>query len=139
MKSQSQSFNGREYPVYPRIGVGTIVFNANQILLIKRGQEPKKGMWTLPGGLVETGETLENAARREVLEECGVKIQFIDKLDIFEFIDKDETERVRYHYILVDFFADYVQGTLNPGSDVDEAAWVKVSDIGRFQLSDSVK
>lgn len=98
----------REYPEAPIAGVGAVIVakapdGSQKVLLIRRGQEPLKGEWSLPGGAAEVGETLEEAIQREVLEETGLVVEPIEVVEAFDRISRDESGRVRYHYVLVDF------------------------------------
>lgn len=126
--------SGREYPQYPRIGVGVLVKKDDKFLLIKRGQEPSKGVWTVPGGHVELGESLEQTAHREIAEECNLKINILKRLDVFEFIQHDEEGRIQYHSIVVDYLARYVSGALQAQDDIDEARWLKKNEIEELHL-----
>jgi len=128
---------GREYPLYPRIGVGVLVKKNDRFLLIKRGQEPSKGVWTVPGGHVELGESLEQTAHREIAEECNLKINIVKRLDIFEFIQHDENGRIQYHSIVVDYFAHYLFGELKAQDDIDDARWLKKDEIEELHLPET--
>jgi len=130
----TKSKPSREYPLYPRIGVGILVQKNDQFLLIKRGQEPSKGVWTVPGGHVELGESLGQTAHREIAEECNIKIEALKQLDVFEFIQHGENNRIKYHYIVIDFFAHYVDGVLKARDDIDEARWLRKEEIGELNL-----
>ncbi|MBN1481773.1 NUDIX domain-containing protein [candidate division KSB1 bacterium] len=129
----------RYYPKTPRLGVGVLVVNDNKLLLIKRGQEPAKGEWSIPGGLVEIGETLAQAAHREVMEECHIHISHLQRLDLFEYIEKDVRNNIKYHYIVVDYLAEFAGGKLAAASDIDAACWVALEDIGSMKCSQSIK
>jgi 8-oxo-dGTP diphosphatase len=125
----------REYPSTPIPSVGVIVFRGNEVLLVLRGQEPSKGKWSIPGGVVELGETIREAARREVLEECGVEIQVGDVVDVLDSILLDHEGRVQYHYVLVDLMATYVKGELRVGSDIEDARWVREDQVASFDMT----
>jgi 8-oxo-dGTP diphosphatase len=125
----------RIYQEFPRIGVGVLIKKGNQYLLVKRGQEPAKGIWTVPGGMVEMGEKLEQAAHREVFEECNIKIKDCCQIDIFEFIERDDKQKIKYHYIVVEFLANYSSGTIGAKSDVDDAAWFSLKDLGNLDTT----
>lgn len=123
----------REYPDAPIAGVGAVIVRAAsggdpQVLLIRRGQEPLKGQWSLPGGAVELGETLEEAICREVLEETGLSVQALDVVQAFDRISRDAEGRVRYHYVLIDFLCRIVEeaevpATVVCATDALEARW----------------
>ena len=132
-----QSDAKRKYPRFPRIGVGALVFHDDQFLLVKRGQEPQKGMWTVPGGLIELGEKIEDALSRELKEECGVTVRDITFLSQFEFIENDNEGRVRYHYVVLEFFADYLSGQLCAGDDCVQALWFDHVDVDDLAISES--
>ncbi|RMF67328.1 MAG: NUDIX domain-containing protein [Calditrichaeota bacterium] len=124
----------RRYPDRPLLGVGAVVFKAGRILLVKRKHEPGASSWTLPGGLVELGETVKEAVKREVLEECGVEISPRRIVDAVDVIEKDRQGRVVYHYLLVDFEADYLTGRLSPASDAVDARWVDPRHLSDLNL-----
>ena len=114
----------REYPPRPIPGVGVVVRKANAVLVIQRGNPPKRGTWGIPGGAVELGETWREAATREVREECGIEIALGEVIDAVDMIFRDDDGRVQYDYALVDFVADYVSGELRAASDVLDARWL---------------
>ncbi len=117
----------------PHVGVGVVVLNANNdVLLIRRGQEPNKGLWTIPGGRQEPGETLAETAHREILEETGVKISEPVLVDVVDLIRHDPHGTLIRHYTLVDYAARYVDGTPKPGGDADAVQWLPASDIEGF-------
>jgi 8-oxo-dGTP diphosphatase len=125
----------REYPSAPLPSVGAVVFNGDQVLLVRRGQEPSRGKWSIPGGVMELGETVREAARREVMEECGVEIEAGDVIEVRDAIVRDKAGRIQFHYVLVDVIARYVSGELRVGSDVEDARWVSKEDIVGFNLT----
>jgi 8-oxo-dGTP diphosphatase len=118
----------REFPEAPVVGVGAVILDAKRVLLVRRGQEPMKGEWSIPGGALELGETLEAAVRREVLEETGLEVEIGA---IVEVLDKIVTEngRVRYHYVLIDFLCRILGGALRVGSDADDVRWVSDEEL----------
>lgn len=128
----------REYPDYPRVGVGAVVFHDERVLLVRRGRAPSVGRWTLPGGLVEVGETTREAIAREVAEECGCAIRVVDIAGVFERIVRDDAGRVRYHYVLVDYLAFAETDAIVAGSDADEAQWVSLKEIERLDTTDGL-
>lgn len=121
----------REYPQAPVAGVGAVVIERERVLLVRRGQEPLLGEWSLPGGKVELGETLEEAIVREVREETGLAVQPIQILKAFDRIDRDTTARVRFHYVLVDFLCAVLPGAEEPQArtDISDARWVPLQEI----------
>jgi len=126
----------REYPSVPIVGVGAVVLAADRktVVLIRRGQEPRKGEWSLPGGAVELGETVEEAVVREVLEETGLRVEPIRILKVIDRIHREDAGRVRYHYVLVDFLCHVAAGNLIAGSDAAEACWANVVSLTQYSL-----
>jgi 8-oxo-dGTP diphosphatase len=133
----------RRYPKHPLLGVGALIFTRSgrrgPILLVERGGHPLKGYWSLPGGLVETGETLEDAVRREILEETGLQIQPVSRFEIFERIMRDASGRAEYHYVLADYVCKVVGGTLRAGDDVSRAAWVRRSELDNYRITEGTR
>ena len=127
--------SSRRYPARPLLGVGALIFQGETILLIERGQEPLKGSWTLPGGLVEPGERLEAAVAREILEETGLRVRPREVVEIFERIMVDEQGRTEYHYVIVDYWCEVEGGTLKAASDVADARWVRREEFSQYELS----
>jgi 8-oxo-dGTP diphosphatase len=127
----------REYPDYPRVGVGAIVINDGKVLLVKRGIEPSKGLWAIPGGSVELGETLQEAAEREIMEETGLVIRVRNPIYTFDFIERDDAGRIRFHFAIVDVIADYVSGTPNAADDALEARWISPGELRKLPVTKS--
>ena len=125
----------REYPPAPVIAVGAIIRHRDRLVLIRRDQEPARGYWTFPGGAVELGESLEDAVRREVLEETGLHVELGAVAAVIDRVDRDEAGAVRYHYIIVDYHVRPVGGALQPGSDVSDARWVALADLGNLPMT----
>jgi 8-oxo-dGTP diphosphatase len=116
----------REYPEAPIVGVGAVVIDGTRVLLVRRGQEPLKGEWSLPGGALELGETLQQGIVREVLEETGLIVVPGGIIEILDRISPDEASgRVRYHYVLIDFVCHVTGGDLASASDAEEVRWVE--------------
>ena len=124
----------RLYPSRPLVGVGAVVLDGQRVLLVRRDQPPAKGIWSVPGGLVELGETAQAAIRREVCEECGVDIDVGPVLGLFQPVQRDEDGRIRYHYIVIDFVAYYRGGQLRSGDDAAEARWVLPAELETYDL-----
>jgi ADP-ribose pyrophosphatase YjhB (NUDIX family) len=120
----------RKYPESPIAAVGAVVLDGGSVLLVRRGQEPQKGEWSIPGGAVELGETLEQAVRREVLEETGLLVEPVRVVEVLDRIVRDADGRVAFHYVLIDYVCRVTGGTLCCASDADEARWVGVEDLG---------
>jgi ADP-ribose pyrophosphatase len=115
--------------------VGAVVFKGSSVLLVKRGQAPSDGVWAIPGGSVEIGETLQQAAEREIREETGIVIRAGAPVYTFDVIERDEDGRVRFHYVIVDLLADYMEGTPCASGDAADAAWVGAARLSRLQVS----
>jgi 8-oxo-dGTP diphosphatase len=125
----------REYPSSPLPSVGAVVCNGEKVLLVLRGQEPSKGKWSIPGGVMELGETVPEAARREVREECSVEIEPAEVIEVRDAIVRDQAGRIRFHYVLVDVIASYLSGDIRAGSDVEDARWVSKEELANLDLS----
>jgi 8-oxo-dGTP diphosphatase len=130
---------GREYRELPRVGVGAIVIRDGRILLVKRGSSPGKGLWAPPGGLVELGETVREAAEREILEETGITIRAKDAFYTFDFIDRDKDGKIKYHYVIIDFLADYLGGEPRASDDAMEARWVAPEDVAGLAITPTTR
>ena len=128
----------REYPDSPRVGVGAVVLDGDRVLLVKRGGQPSQGKWSLPGGLVELGETTQEAARREVLEECGIRVRLAGVAGVLDRVIKDGAGRVRYHWVLVDYMAHPEAGAIRAGSDDADVRWVPVAEVARYDTTDGL-
>jgi ADP-ribose pyrophosphatase YjhB (NUDIX family) len=115
----------RRYPSHPWIGVGAILLRRDRVLLARRAKDPLRGWWSLPGGALETGETLADGVRREVLEETGLEVDPYAVFEIFERITRDASGAAEYHYVLVDYLCRATGGVLAAGDDVSEVAWVR--------------
>jgi len=126
----------RQYPERPIVGVGAVIVDAGNVVLIRRRFEPLAGQWSLPGGTLELGESLEAGAAREVLEETGLQVEVGPIVEVFDRIMLDEERRVRYHFVLVDYLCRPVGGTLQAGSDVDAAVMVAPASLGAYDLTE---
>jgi mutator protein MutT len=125
----------RKYPDRPFIGIGAVIVQGDRVVLIKRKYEPLAGQWSLPGGAVEIGETLEECVAREMLEETGLEVEVGPVIEVFDRITRDEDGRVRYHYVLVDYLCWPVNGELQAGSDVDDAEFVAPGELRKYNLT----
>lgn len=125
----------REYPDKPLIGVGAVIVQENRVLLIRRGQAPLLGEWSLPGGLLECGETLREATAREAREETGLVVETVDRLGVYERIIRTDDARVRYHYVLIDFLCQPAGGALRAGSDAAEVGWFRREELPALKLA----
>lgn len=126
----------RRYPSRPYLGVGALIFETGKILLVERGKEPLKGFWSIPGGIVETGEKLEEAIRREVSEETGLDVDPYSMFEIFERIIPDGEGKLEYHYVLIDYLCRRVAGEPVAASDVSRVAWVAEQNLREFRLTE---
>jgi ADP-ribose pyrophosphatase YjhB (NUDIX family) len=128
----------REYPRQPVVGVGAVIIENGKILLVKRGNEPNKDMWSIPGGIVKVGESLIDALKREVEEEVGLKVEVRDVACVSEEII-EENGKIKFHYVIIDFFAEVVGGELRPNSDALDAKWVDLDDLDSIEVVDFVR
>jgi len=129
----------RLYPEAPIVGIGAVIVKDNKVLLIKRAGDPGRGLWSIPGGLVELGEKIKDAVRREVKEETGLDVRVGEIADVTEIITRDEEGKVKYHFVIVDFFAEVLRGELKPSSDALEAKWVEFKDLRKYRLTETVE
>lgn len=128
----------REYPDRPIVGVGAVIVRADEVVLVRRGNEPNRGGWSLPGGMVELGETVRQAVEREAREETGLDVEAGEVLEIFDSILPDASGRTQYHYVLVDFLCRPKAGELRASGDAADARWVKRGDLPGFKISEMV-
>jgi 8-oxo-dGTP diphosphatase len=130
----------REYPESPLVGVGAVIVerrtDQNHVLLIRRGTAPLQGEWSLPGGVLECGETLREAAAREASEETGLLVEAGEMLGVYERVIRSDDGRVRYHYVLIDFFCRPVGGKLKAGSDAADVRWFTRAELPALNLAD---
>jgi len=125
----------KPYPARPVVGVGAVVLDGARVLLIKRGQEPLKGHWSLPGGGVELGETLEAAIVREVREETGLAVEVGPMVEVLDRITRDAGGNVEHHFVLVDFVCRAIGGALQSASDADAAEWVPLEQLAAYGVA----
>ena len=114
----------REFPVAPLVGVGAVIVEQGRVLLVQRGTEPAKGKWSIPGGLIDVGESLREGVAREVREETGLLVEPLELIELLDRIHRDG-DRVRYHYVIADYLCRVVGGTLLAASDADAVRWVE--------------
>ena len=126
----------RSYPDRPYVGVGVVVLRGDEVLLVQRGKPPKAGSWSIPGGAQHLGETVAEAALREVREETGLEVRLGNRLGVVDSIQRDEAGRVVFHYTLVDFAAHWVVGEPVAGDDAADVAWVRIDELHRHDLWD---
>jgi ADP-ribose pyrophosphatase YjhB (NUDIX family) len=135
----------REYPEQPLVGVGGVIIAADRVLLVRRGAEPLRGQWSIPGGLLETGETLAAGVAREVQEETGLKVRVLDLIEAVDRIVTDPVPesaapssgpaRPRYHYVILDYLCEQVEGSLQAGGDVTEVVFARETELPAYALS----
>jgi 8-oxo-dGTP diphosphatase len=122
----------REYPQRPVVGVGGVVISGGRALLIKRGHPPLQGEWSIPGGTLEVGETLLEGAQRELAEETGLRVRVVE---LIERVFRDDAGKAKYHFVILDYLCEPVDGEARAGSDVTDVAWAAESDLERFSLT----
>lgn len=136
--------SSREYPDRPMVGVGGVLIEDGQALLIRRGSEPLRGEWSIPGGTLELGETLEEGVARELLEETGLEVQVLELIEVFDRIYLEdaasigvEKKKPRFHYVIVDYLCERIGGTAVAGSDVTDAAFAREEELGNYHLTET--
>ncbi|MFA6411753.1 MAG: NUDIX hydrolase [Syntrophales bacterium] len=125
----------REYPQKPIVGVGAIVIKEGKVLLVKRAAAPSRGLWAIPGGSLELGETLQRGAEREILEETGIRIRAGAPVYTFDFLEYDTKNKLQYHFVIVDMEAEYVAGEVQAADDALDARWVSPEDLRSMSVS----
>ncbi len=125
----------RDYPDRPFLGVGAVIIDDNKVLLVRRANPPLQGEWSIPGGLVETGESTRDAIIREVLEETALRVEVAALVEVFERILRDNRSRVQYHYVLLDYRCRVVSGQAQAGSDVSEVRWATLDELELLSVS----
>ena len=125
----------RLYPKKPLVGVGVLIRDGDRYLLIKRAADPDKGLWSIPGGMVEIGERTVDAAVREAKEETNLDVEVVEVLDVVDKIIRDEESRIKYHFVIVDYLAKFVGGELKASSDALDARWVEAKEFREYDLS----
>ena len=128
-----------EYPKHPIAGVGVVVFRNEEVLLVKRKKAPYKGQWSIPGGKQPLGETVTQAARRELMEETGVEVNELTLIDVIDIMVPDEEGEILYHYIVVDFRAYWMSGECSPGDDAQDVQWFNLNKLGSISLLDKTR
>lgn len=126
----------REYPDRPIVGVGAVIVDNGRAVLVRRGTDPLRGEWSIPGGVLELGETVRAGAEREALEETGLVVKAGDVLGIFDRVVPGENGRTRFHYVLIDFLCNRVSGELRAGGDAAEARWVNLQELSEIPIAE---
>lgn len=132
--SEQETENPRAYPDRPFVGVGVVIFRDDHVLLAQRGKRPNRDSWSIPGGAQELGETVEEAASREIREETGLEIELLGLVDVINSINRDDDGKVQFHYTLVDFMAEWRSGEAVAADDVAAVRWVLLDDLDQYQL-----
>ena len=127
--------DSRRYPFRPVLGVGALILDGTKVLLVERGKPPLVGYWSLPGGVVETGEKLEDALAREVWEETGLSVSADSIATVFERIIPDESGGCEYHYVLIDFYCTVTGGELRSGDDASSVQWFEIDNLCHLQMT----
>jgi 8-oxo-dGTP diphosphatase len=125
----------REYPETPMVGVGAIIIDGDRVALVKRGHPPLAGQWSIPGGLLEVGETLRACAEREVREETGLTVAIGDLLGVFDRVVPDAEGCIHYHYVLIDFLCRRLRGELHAADDAEDARWFHREELPNLGLA----
>jgi len=125
----------RLYPKQPIIGVGAVIIKDGKILLEKRKNDPGKGKWSIPGGLVELGESVEQTVIREVKEETGLDVKKPEHIDVVDNVVRDENGEVKYHFVIIDYFVKLKGGTLKAASDAEELKWITFDEVDKYDLT----
>ncbi len=136
---QESSVHAHAYPAQPVVAVGAVVFKGENVLLVKRRHPPNQGLWAIPGGTVELGETLQQAAEREILEETGIIVEAGPPVHIFDVIKRDPDDGVRYHYVIADVMARYVRGDPVPRDDAADARWISAAELPELAVSTTTR
>jgi 8-oxo-dGTP diphosphatase len=125
----------REYPEFPRVGVGAIVIKDGNVLMVKRAAPPNKNLWAIPGGMLELGETLQQGAEREIFEETNIRIRAGKPIFTFDLLERDNEGRVYFHFLIVDMEAEYLSGEIKAASDALDANWVTPEECQILSLT----
>jgi ADP-ribose pyrophosphatase YjhB (NUDIX family) len=128
----------RRYPEAPVVAVGVLLLDGDRVLLVQRGRPPQVGRWTVPGGGVDVGETLEEAALRELREETGLGCTLGPVVEVLDRVLRDEAGKVEYHYVILDFLGTAPTGELQAASDCADARWVAIGELGTYETTDGL-
>jgi 8-oxo-dGTP diphosphatase len=125
----------REYPEWPLVGVGGVVIAKGQTLLIRRGNAPLEGQWSIPGGMLELGESIIEGVRRELAEETGIEVRVLELIEVFERVIPGDGGRTRYHFVILDYLCEMVSGEAKAASDVTDVAWASEEELEKYELT----
>lgn len=125
----------REYLGHPILAVGAAVVRDGKVLLVLRGREPGRGLWSLPGGVVVSGETLRAAVVRELREECGIEVAVAETAEVVERMIPDAEGRLQYHYVILDYRARWLRGELKPSEEIEDARWVEPGSLDQYRMT----
>lgn len=125
----------RAYPERPIVAVGGVVIHESRVLLIRRGKPPLEGRWSIPGGLLEVGETIAQGIERELREETGVRVRVVDLMEIYEKVLRDEDNEPRYHFVILDYACEFVDGIARAGGDAVEVVWASEEQLDSLALT----
>jgi 8-oxo-dGTP diphosphatase len=126
----------RKYPEHPLVGVGAVIVEGDRVVLVRRAAQPMAGEWSIPGGLLELGETMRAGAAREALEETGLQVEAGEVLEVLDRIVPDADGKPRFHYVLIDFLCRRIAGELRAGGDAAEACWARESELAELGVSE---
>ena len=129
----------REYPQHPLVGVGAVIVEDGRVLLVKRGKAPLLGEWSIPGGMLELGETMRQGAEREALEETGIVVRATELLGVFDRVVPDDTKATLYHYVLIDFLCQRVSGDVLAAGDAADARWFTPDEVAEISLPEDTR
>lgn len=124
---------------FPRVAVGAVLFDNDRVLLVKRSNDPAKGMWAVPGGKIQPGETMQQALVREIKEETGLVIEVGDIVYVFDVIKHNEKNKITFHYVIIDFLCDLTSGELRAGDDAQEARWISRRELNQLNVNEKTK
>ena len=127
----------REYPESPLVGVGGVVIYNGRALLIRRGSPPLRGHWSIPGGTLDLGETIQEGIRRELKEETGIDVRVLELIEVFDRIFRDASGKVQFHFVIVDYLCEFAGGETRAGSDVTDTAWVREEELQKYSLTEA--
>jgi 8-oxo-dGTP diphosphatase len=129
----------REYPQHPLVGVGAVIVEDGRVLLVKRGKAPLLGEWSIPGGMLELGETMRQGAEREALEETGIVVRATDLLGVFDRVVPDDKKATLYHYVLIDFLCQKISGDVLAAGDAADARWFTPDEVAEISLPEDTR